>query len=43
MDVQFDAQHLAEFRKAMSRGWDAYEEFVMNRSHAVDIATNMDW
>jgi hypothetical protein len=43
LDVQFDAQHLAEFRKAMSRGWDAFEEFVMNRSYAVDIAMNMDW
>jgi hypothetical protein len=43
LDVPFDAKSVAGFRKAVHSGQVTYEEFVMARSHAEDIAANMDW
>jgi len=43
LDVPFDAKRLGEIRKAVHHGRVSYEEFVVARSHAEDIAANMDW
>jgi len=43
LDVPFNPESLSAFRRAASKGPEAFSNFVAHTSHGVDMATNMDW